>query len=501
MSQVAPTPDPFAALDLAHHGVIVSDAADRVVYANALLRSWLGADATALAGAPLQELFAPEERAALVQQAAARQLGVSGERTTRLQFATVDGAVTVPVRLSSTPRFDAEGRYQGTTSVLRDLRGAGEAELAIAAGRAGRVALQRYLTPGVAHAMNTALQAVVGYAGLLARDESLPERTKEPMGHLHAAAIACARLIENLEALADQRAGEPVTLSLAQMLDEALASREVYLPANNVQVVRLVADEAAVWVRADRGRLRRALAHLVGNACELALVQGGGTLELTIDAEGDVAGATLAVCGAAWSPELLGYHATTLRADADPMVLGHAAACGLVAELAGQVLAENTERGAELHFTLPSAAPPAAAPAGSDATPSVLALDARVLVVDDEDFILDLNERVLSGMMHVTTATSADEALRLLQAESFDLIVSDIRMPGALDGMGLYDWAEAARPDQAARMVFTTADTASPQAIDFLVRSRRPFITKPYDVSEYRAFMLRELSRWEGEAE
>ena len=120
---------------------------------------------------------------------------------------------------------------------------------------------------------------------------------------------------------------------------------------------------------------------------------------------------------------------------------------------------------------------------------------ATVLVVDDELFILELSERALEDVCDVTTASSADAAQALLEQEEFDLVVTDLRMPGALDGLGLYGWARDKQPHVAQRFVFTTADTVSRQAAEFLMSSGRPYLQKPFDVRNYRRFITAELGQ------
>jgi CheY-like chemotaxis protein len=109
--------------------------------------------------------------------------------------------------------------------------------------------------------------------------------------------------------------------------------------------------------------------------------------------------------------------------------------------------------------------------------------------------VLELNLDALEHFGDIETAESADAALSLLSEHEYDLIVSDLRMPGALDGIGLYRWLSAEHPELVDRIVFTTADTLSPQAQDFLVHSGRPFIKKPYNIREYQAFIGKMLGR------
>ena len=70
----------------------------------------------------------------------------------------------------------------------------------------------------------------------------------------------------------------------------------------------------------------------------------------------------------------------------------------------------------------------------------------RILVADDKENFLHLFERMLGDTMEVTTASDGSRALALLAAGYFDVVVSDIRMPGA-DGMTLLREVRRSRPD------------------------------------------------------
>ena len=69
----------------------------------------------------------------------------------------------------------------------------------------------------------------------------------------------------------------------------------------------------------------------------------------------------------------------------------------------------------------------------------------RILVIDDEDVIRGLVAEILeSGGHDVTSAESAERALELLEESDFDLVVSDVIMPG-LSGLELLEAVRASR--------------------------------------------------------
>jgi CheY-like chemotaxis protein len=125
--------------------------------------------------------------------------------------------------------------------------------------------------------------------------------------------------------------------------------------------------------------------------------------------------------------------------------------------------------------------------AGADTVPAALSdpeaqpsLQARVLVVDDEAELADLIREMLEGAGYeVATAESGAVALALLTEARFDAIVSDLRMPD-MDGAGLWREVLIQHPPLAHRMLFVTGDTLSPDAAEFLRRTRRAALDKPF---------------------
>lgn len=128
----------------------------------------------------------------------------------------------------------------------------------------------------------------------------------------------------------------------------------------------------------------------------------------------------------------------------------------------------------------------AAQQAAGSASPS----KARVLVVDDDPHVARAIQRALRDE-DVRTASSGEEAIALLHAEPFDLVVCDVMMP-EMTGMELHERLSAAWPGLERRMIFVTGGVFTPEATDFLARVPNPRLEKPFDVEALRA-MVRDL--------
>ncbi|AXH60882.1 two-component system response regulator GlrR [Providencia huaxiensis] len=104
---------------------------------------------------------------------------------------------------------------------------------------------------------------------------------------------------------------------------------------------------------------------------------------------------------------------------------------------------------------------------------------ASLLLVDDDPSLLKLlGMRLSSEGFKVTTAESGPEALKILQKEKLDLVISDLRMD-EMDGMALFDEIQKAHPNMP--VIILTAHGSIPDAVAATQRGVFSFLTKPVD--------------------
>ena len=147
-------------------------------------------------------------------------------------------------------------------------------------------------------------------------------------------------------------------------------------------------------------------------------------------------------------------------------------------------LVETSGPGATFRVELPIGAP-STTRVDRDASPSQLAVSGvSILLVDDEPEVLaTLAEILTHAGYRVETAADGVAALERLESRSFDVIVSDVRMPG-LDGPGLYAEIERRFPSLRERIVFLTGDTMSAETREFLERTGAVSLGKPFLVTK-----------------
>ncbi len=118
-----------------------------------------------------------------------------------------------------------------------------------------------------------------------------------------------------------------------------------------------------------------------------------------------------------------------------------------------------------------------------------------VLIVDDEPGVLEVLADLLAAEgLEVETAPDGQTALRKLLERAYDLVLSDLRMPG-LDGPGLYRAATRHNPRLARCFVFMTGDVLTAETRTFLEDTRVPSLSKPFEVEELRATLGRALGQ------
>jgi len=118
--------------------------------------------------------------------------------------------------------------------------------------------------------------------------------------------------------------------------------------------------------------------------------------------------------------------------------------------------------------------------------------DVRVLVVDDKENMLKLFGRILTSGYRVTTAVDGGRALSLVATEEFDVVVTDIRMPGA-GGFEVLQAVKARSP--ATEVVMMTGYATVGDAVQAMKMGAYDYLEKPFDPDEAARTVARAAER------
>jgi DNA-binding NtrC family response regulator len=124
-----------------------------------------------------------------------------------------------------------------------------------------------------------------------------------------------------------------------------------------------------------------------------------------------------------------------------------------------------------------------------------VATNLRVLVVDDDPMLGDLLQEVLQMSGHrCEVAKTGEAALELLAQETFDLVISDLWMPG-LSGMELWERLREAHPGLARRMIVVSAEDPGSSNCDFVRQTGLEYLKKPFRLQDLSQIVERTASR------
>ena len=108
-------------------------------------------------------------------------------------------------------------------------------------------------------------------------------------------------------------------------------------------------------------------------------------------------------------------------------------------------------------------------------------LDASVLLVDDEEqFLQVLSERLTNRGLHVSSVTSGEEAVAMVENKNFDAVVVDLAMPG-IDGIETTKQIKEKRPDL--EIIILTGHATVKAGIEAMKLGAEDFLEKPVDLN------------------
>jgi two-component system response regulator AtoC len=117
----------------------------------------------------------------------------------------------------------------------------------------------------------------------------------------------------------------------------------------------------------------------------------------------------------------------------------------------------------------------------------------RILIVEDDDLMRELMTKILAGEhYHIFQASSGEEALKLLQEQTIDLVLTDLRLTG-MNGLQLL--TEVRTFDQEVVVIVMTAYASVETAVEAMRKGAYDYLTKPFINDEIRVMLRRALNQ------
>ena len=360
--------------------------------------------------------------------------------------------------------------------------------------RKNRLADLGQMASHIAHEVRNNLVPVTLYLSLLRRRLSQDAGSLNVLDKVDAGFVALDATVNDLLGFTSDRDPQIKSFPVGKVVDDVLASLAPQLSAQGIQAITDV--PLGMLVQADDGMLRRALLNLTLNA--LDAMPSGGELTLT-------------VCRSRFGVEFEitdtgpGLTDTARHRAFEPFFTTKSTGTGLglaivyrIAEVHhGAILAANCpEGGRGVH----AADSPIAHSKGGRMSVQMIGappgrpteITGRVLVVDDHAQARESMCEVLRHAGHqVESCASAVEALQRMTSESFDLIITDLQMPGMT---GLEFIRQLEHRSHGSQVVMVTAHATVASAVEAMRRGAFDYIEKPFGADALEQLVSRALN-------
>jgi two-component system NtrC family sensor kinase len=360
------------------------------------------------------------------------------------------------------------------------------------------------LAGGICHEINNPLCFIVSSVELM--EEGLEDvATSNPERHGELSELArsistgadrIARIVHSVKLFARQ-SDAPVELVDLSRIARAVAGRMRALVPSAIEIV--VDPSGAPAALGRPHELEQVFVNLIENATHalaeqtapppriyIAVREGEGSVRFSVSDNGP--GIDAAVLDKIFDPFF------TTKAVGKGTGLGLSICYSLVQSAGGTIDVRNrSPRGASFTVSLP------VAPAEARPRPVVLPQPrprpvpgaGRILVVDDEPFMLDVISRVLRGY-DLTTTTDPRRGLELCTTEGFELVLCDIMMP-VIDGSDFYRMLSRLAPGMEQRIVFITGGALIDRVREFVEQVPNRCLEKPFDARTLRTLVAERL--------
>jgi signal transduction histidine kinase len=354
------------------------------------------------------------------------------------------------------------------------------------------------LVSGVAHEINNPLATILGYSQL-ALERDPPETIRKYLATAAAEAERAGAIVRNLLTFARKHAPERKPTDLNAIVESTLELKAYHFRVSRIALIRDL-DPSLPTTMLDAHQIRQVLLNLLNNAEQaFGEERAGRIVRVTTRAERGLLRLEVADNGPGIPVELherIFEPFFTTKGEGKGTGLGLSLCYGIVREHGGSIRVEGGPgRGARFVVELPVLEGTDAEANPSPARPETSRRALRILVVDDVPSVRAFLTDFLEGKGHeVAAAADAPEAVRKIQAESFDVIVCDMKMPQG-SGREVYAAALARSPALGARVVFTTGDGASAETQRFIRETGAAVIPKPCRIEAIEEAVQRAAER------
>ena len=367
---------------------------------------------------------------------------------------------------------------------------------------AERMGAMGSMLAGVAHELNNPLAIVMGRATLL-EEKAAGTELADDSRRIREAAERCGRIVRTFLDMARSRPSERKPVVLNELVQGGVELLRYGLRTHGVHLrLALAADMPTPMANADQ--VGQIVLNLIINAQQaladypppreieistgVEALRNSRSQRVWLRVQDNGPGIPEDRSDAVFEPFF------TTKPEGQGLGLGLALCRSIAREHGGELQLEAGHGGASFRLSLPIADADSEAEAHETLSTEAGTSVTRLLLVDDEAEIADLQRQFLeSEGYEVVVAESGAIALEMLAEARFDAVISDLRMPD-IDGAALWRALGERWPQLRPRLLFVTGDSLSTGAAEFFAQAGCPSLLKPFTKGELLAAVRRLLS-------
>jgi two-component system NtrC family sensor kinase len=471
-------------IENAPDGIFILDLEYNLTRVNKRFATMCAKPADELIGKPLAAFIDVPDGSLMSKGALSGEVsGIAEHYQSRIE---ISGRVPMDVLVTSKPIFNS-GRVIGAMGIVKDITDRLRLEQQLR--QSEKMASIGLMVSGVAHELNNPLTSVIGFTELALRDSALSPVSSSRLKIVLSEARRTRNIVQKLLSAVRQQKSQRSAVQINQLVADTTALREHDFEINNIEIDTQLDPEMPL-VLVDASDIQQVLINLMQNAFDaLSETGAGGQLQIRTSHRNGQAIVEVSDDGpGAVEPSKIFDPFYTTKEVGKGTGLGLSICYQIIQSHGGEISAQNQEKGVKFTIKLPAATARLADWTRETRSPVDPMLNGRVLVVDDEPMIVTLCETVLSSAgFEVESCLTGVDALKKLRDSSFDVIVTDYKMPGNISGADIYDWVRVNRPGHQSNIIFMTGDSVNPNTQSFLKECGSPVVFKPFDADELAA--------------
>ncbi len=350
---------------------------------------------------------------------------------------------------------------------------------------------------GIAHELNNPLGIISGYCELMKSFPNIGDEEQKILDKVVQAAEKCSTIVKNLLKFSRKHETEKANININNILYDVVSISKNQFKVNNI-IIEKNFSELLLMTVGDSNQLNSVFLNLINNAYDVMYsANKKGKLiiktyqennNIVIEFIDDGPGIPEEIQCKIFKPFF------TTKKVGKGTGLGLSLCAGIIQEHRGQLYLDKTyNQGAKFVVKIPILESIKEKVIKEKAME--LPYKANILVIDDEPEILSLQKNLLESKgCYVDIVDTGKKGFDLVKKNNYDIIICDMKMPGNMDGEGIYEQIKLKDEELAKRIIFATGDI-SDETKEFFEKNNILYIIKPFKINDFLAIVGQEMKR------